>query len=86
MDKTFCKVCQHKHHLNSPHIFPDTSAPESKLRAVVREKKTEPAAKKPIPAVVDSGSSKKPVKRWDKESWNAYMKEYMRKRRAEGKA
>jgi hypothetical protein len=67
MDKPLCKVCFKKHYTHEGHIFPDVVKVET---APILDVYPNPKTGK-----VDHGS---PVRKWDKESWNAYMKEYMK--------
>ena len=70
MDKPVCRLCGHKHD-GLEHVF-DTPQ--------------EPLGKKPAKVTTPTTEKHKPVKRWDKESWNAYMKEYMKEYRTRKRA
>ena len=78
MDAPICRSCNTKHWSREP--CPVRGVDERRKPSLVKRGK-EPVEKKNL-TQTESSLPKEPVKRWDKESWNAYMKEYMRKRRA----
>lgn len=68
MERPLCPLCKTKHFAREPHIF---GVVKTKVAGVtIVEKKWE----KPVEIPTS--------KRWDKKSYNAYMKEYMKLRRA----
>ena len=83
MDKPLCRLCNVRHFSSSPHVFKDIvneeakrPSPEKQVKATQEvPEKIEPAAAKP--------KRKPKVKGFDRVK---YQRDYMRKRRAEGKA
>ena len=88
MDAPTCRTCHMKHWGREPCKF--TTVPEEDS-PVIDESGTFPKeAFKKIRVsskviLLSNQEVKGSVKRWDRDSWNAYMKDYMKKRRAEKK-
>ena len=72
MDHPLCKLCKHRHPLNAGHIFDDV--PQKKAI-----NKPSPINTSSINKVIDRKKSPNGRKR---EDYNAYMREYMKRRRA----
>ena len=94
MDAPTCRTCHTKHWSPEPCKF--TTAPKEDSSVIDESgtftkeafKKARVSSKIILvsnPEVHDKPTGKQPVKRWDRDSWNAYMKEYMRKKRAKGR-
>ena len=74
MEHPLCKLCGFKHE-GLEHVLNEVAVvPEVVFNAL-------PEVSKNV-VLLSNPEVKGPVKRWDRDSWNAYMREYMRKRRA----
>ena len=78
-----CRLCESAHWLNEPHVFAINSRPAINADAINKPKaneRLEPTPKKE--ASLADGDDDRTGNRRRKVDYNAYMKEYMRKKRA----
>ena len=74
MEHSLCKLCGFKHE-GPEHVFEEVAViPGIVFNAL-------PEISKNV-VLLSNPEVKRSVKRWDRDSWNAYMREYMKKHRA----